>query len=118
MLNKEMKDKWVAALRSGKYKKGAQYLRFKDPDDNQDRFCCLGVLCDIQNRKWKPDVYSPSRYTIGEGSAEDHTGDKNKKLHRDVGGFSIVQKLMLFNDTGKSFKWIARWIEGNLKCED
>ena len=34
--------KWVAALRSGKYKQGRNYLRSKD-----NKFCCLGVLCEL-----------------------------------------------------------------------
>ena len=36
------KAKWVAALRSGKYKQGTGQLRTED-----DCYCCLGVLCDI-----------------------------------------------------------------------
>lgn len=35
--------KWVAALRSGRYKQGTGYLR-----DNEDLYCCLGVLCEVQ----------------------------------------------------------------------
>lgn len=34
-------EKWTAALRSGKYKKGVGYLHL---DDN---YCCLGVACDL-----------------------------------------------------------------------
>lgn len=37
----ELKSKWVAALRSGKYKQTQTVLR----DDLG--FCCLGVLCDV-----------------------------------------------------------------------
>ena len=32
---------WVAALRSGEYTQGMEYLR------RGHRFCCLGVLCDL-----------------------------------------------------------------------
>jgi hypothetical protein len=39
----EIKQRWVAALRSGKYKQGRKQLRFMD--DNS--FCCLGVLTDL-----------------------------------------------------------------------
>jgi len=34
-------EKWVAALRSGKYKQGRRQLR------SGDSYCCLGVLCDL-----------------------------------------------------------------------
>jgi len=40
---------WVKALRSGEYKQGQSYLRNRD-----NKFCCLGVLCDLTNKKeWK-----------------------------------------------------------------
>jgi hypothetical protein len=42
MMNPEIKIMWVATLRSGNYEQGTGLLR---DDDNQ--FCCLGVLCDL-----------------------------------------------------------------------
>lgn len=41
MMNPEWKKKWVEALRSGKYKQGKEALCFGD------KYCCLGVLCEI-----------------------------------------------------------------------
>lgn len=40
-MKKEIAEEWVKALRSGKYKQGRNFLK-KD-----DKFCCLGVLCEI-----------------------------------------------------------------------
>lgn len=40
-MKKEIKERWVAALRSGEYAQTRQRLA----DD--DGFCCLGVLCEI-----------------------------------------------------------------------
>lgn len=37
----EIKARWVAALRSGKYQQGLGYL------SRNGCFCCLGVLCDL-----------------------------------------------------------------------
>lgn len=37
---------WIAALRSGKYTQGRSRLRTAD-----NRFCCLGVACDLKNPK-------------------------------------------------------------------
>lgn len=49
-MNQEIKEKWLAALRSGKYKQGKTVLRSQD-----DCYCCLGVLCDIQDSgQWVP----------------------------------------------------------------
>ena len=41
-MNKEVKQAWIKALRSGEYEQGTGYLRSED-----NKFCCLGVLCDI-----------------------------------------------------------------------
>lgn len=43
-----IKKKWVAALRSGDYKQGRDQLR-----NEQNEFCCLGVLCNIHAQEHK-----------------------------------------------------------------
>ena len=57
-MKKEIKKKWVNALRSGKYKQAKGRLRYKD------RYCPLGVLCDISRLgEWEEiDSISPGRY--------------------------------------------------------
>lgn len=49
-MNPEIKAKWVAALRSGQFKQGKHVLH--NTDDNS--FCCLGVLCEINGLKKSP----------------------------------------------------------------
>ena len=44
-MNKEIKKKWIAALRSGDYKQTSFRLH------GNDGFCCLGVLCDIAEKE-------------------------------------------------------------------
>lgn len=49
-LHPEIKEQWVAALRSGEYQQGKSYLtRFEYDGDGTTRRldCCLGVLCDL-----------------------------------------------------------------------
>lgn len=44
--------KWVKALRSGEYKQGKNMLR------NGDKFCCLGVACNISGvGRWNGSYY-------------------------------------------------------------
>jgi hypothetical protein len=47
----EIKQKWIAALRSNKYEQGSEKLR------SVTGYCCLGVLCDLysqeQNTEWE-----------------------------------------------------------------
>lgn len=48
-LKPEIKAAWVEALRSGSYRQGRGQL--KVPAEDGDRFCCLGVLCDLATRE-------------------------------------------------------------------
>lgn len=40
-MDPDVKAKWVEALRSGEYKQGKGVL------EQEGKFCCLGVLCDL-----------------------------------------------------------------------
>lgn len=59
-MNKYAKQ-WVAALRSGEYKQGFNTLH--SITDEGERFCCLGVACDLfrdelsLTKKQEQDVY-------------------------------------------------------------
>lgn len=46
-MNKEWKQKWTAALRSGEYVQGYNYLKLTDTGKAKSCFCVLGVLCDL-----------------------------------------------------------------------
>ena len=45
-MNKNIMEKWVNALRSGKYRKGRNRLCTISNNGNK-KWCCLGVLCDL-----------------------------------------------------------------------
>ncbi len=49
-MNPDIKAQWIAALRSGEFKQGRNYLHARRPDDEVDTFCCLGVLCVLAER--------------------------------------------------------------------
>lgn len=42
---KENRKKWIAALRSGEYEQGVEYLC------SDGKYCCLGVLCSVYERE-------------------------------------------------------------------
>jgi uncharacterized protein YeaC (DUF1315 family) len=50
-MNPQVKQKWIDALRSGKYEQGSEKLR------GANGYCCLGVLCDLyaqeHNTQWE-----------------------------------------------------------------
>lgn len=45
-MNTDVRDAWVAALRSGEYVRGTGLLHARDAS-GVERYCCLGVLCAL-----------------------------------------------------------------------
>ena len=104
--NATNKRKWLAALRSGKYKQGCGSLR--DGISNPS-FCCLGVYADVVGAKWDNAAFP----MIGKTAIGDDTFLKSKVtgLSRRIQGI-----LSEMNDVyGKDFRTIARYIEDHVK---
>ena len=106
-MNPQVKAKWVAALRSGEYKQGRRQLRTKN-----NRFCCLGVLCNIhaqEHPRIAAEQKSPTLYmgVCGTLPAE--------VVEWAVMPAYIEGQLVDMNDLSKmNFKQIADWVEKNL----
>ncbi len=128
-MDSSLKQRWVRALRSGKYTQATGALR------TEDGFCCLGVLCD---------VYDPENWTLapheelGHESQEWHYKSTNRPNDRtywkDVLPNEIVEfagfdtgnpevpyevcdgktSLAVINDRGATFAQIADLIETHL----
>ena len=84
-MDKEVKELWLTALRSGEYQQGKGALVHRGQGQGQDQFCCLGVLCDLAE---KAGVVrrNPSGYPYGSDSyGED----------RDIGG--LPAEVMLWS---------------------
>jgi len=67
-MNKRIKSKWLKALRSGKYEQGKYNLR-----DSENKYCCLGVLCDIyakENKKRWIKSKSNGNYYMKDGGSK------------------------------------------------
>ena len=115
---KEVRNKWLEALRSGKYTQSKQYLKRKDGS-----MCCLGVLCDIQGVGWVDvgDYYvtSDSSYawpTISDVGSEVYTAISDGVYDPECQKNDSVLYTVLghMNDMyGKSFEEIADYIEAN-----
>lgn len=56
-MDSEIKARWIAALRSGEFAQGAGWLR-TDGDD-ESRYCCLGVLCEMATQDGTIPPFSP-----------------------------------------------------------
>jgi hypothetical protein len=106
-MNPEIKNKWVAALKSGKYQQCQGRLR------NDNAFCCLGVLCDILDKdKWELRYETQYRYEDAEFVLP-LTVCQQAGFYYDIEHFETVT-LSDMNDSGKSFREIAQYIEENL----
>jgi len=49
-MDKELKAKWVDALRANTYKQARETLK-----DEDGAMCCLGVLCEVQQADWEAE---------------------------------------------------------------
>jgi hypothetical protein len=109
-MNAVIKQRWLAALRSGEYKQGQHALRSDDGDER--RYCCLGVLCDlIDPTGWMsapPGMPVPYRHGIATGMP---TYDILEPTELPS---AAAQKLAQMNDDGRSFEEISNWIEVNV----
>lgn len=120
-VDRELVQKWVAALRSGEYKQGRG--RLHQAKDNS--FCCLGVLCEVAGVKKVPP---PTRggwgnyYLTGsDGWKDSHVISANSDLYSRAGlgtktsdRASLVSELVNRNDERESFEEIANFIEDTL----
>lgn len=122
-MDAQLKQKWLEALRSGKYEQGSGVLRTET-----NRFCCLGVLCDvvdptgwldvelvdtsIKGLELEIDAYP---YKHGSDVSETTLPDELKAQLRLAQ--ADISALIEMNDSGRSFREIARHIEANIPAE-
>lgn len=112
-MNREIKKKWIAALRSGDYLQGRGVLRTRDSS-----YCCLGVLCDIYSKEtginfWETIddgkfSFMKSRDILPKVVSEWAEVDRN-------GSYDVEKNCLAYlNDKGKDFNYIANIIEEDL----
>ena len=104
-MNAEIKQKWIVALRSGKYQQGFNRLR------SNDKYCCLGVLCDLSGLGWwEDDDYLDTRASLPSQVI------RLCDLHREGDEVSVElgplkKTLSSLNDAGFTFDQIADIVE-------
>lgn len=120
-MNPEVKAEWLAALRSGAYKQAQ--ARLFDPETGG--YCCLGVLCDIAEKrgviKRRVDddgiVWFGNSYTVVEDRRVREWAGldcSNPELPHVKGPDYVSSSAAGHNDNGLSFAEIADLIEQHL----
>lgn len=119
---KELKAKWLAALRSGDYKQGKNYLH----NSAKDTFCCLGVLCEVagiprRDAKLFGDPVDDYNFAgkFSAGTVYSVPG-KFEMKNSETGDWPIPEPdrdtLIDLNDNKNwDFQAIANWIEANIE---
>lgn len=110
-MRKEVKEKWVTALRSGEYEQGDGQLCIEyGGTDRKPCFCCLGVLTELAVKEGVVNWYDPEM-----GFAPPRVGEwaglPEGLPEKTIGSLSLQEFLAGMNDDGVSFSEIADWIE-------
>lgn len=97
-MNKDKKEMWIKALRSGEYSQA--YENYVDMRRGVISFCALGVLADLSDVEVNPMTC-------------DFIKEDLEKLLSDIPE-DIINNVIRMNDSRQcSFKDIADWIEEN-----
>ena len=102
-MDPELKARWVAALRSGKYEQGVGGLK------HNDKYCCLGVLRMVMGGECRENETLLTEKETEELWETTNLNDVKVK----IGG--ILASLVNHNDDGRTFAEIADAIEEQLK---
>ena len=111
-MNRKLKAKWLQALRSGSYRQTSGELA----NDEGTKFCCLGVLADIQGCTWKIGRNGEGLVPVNKANRSIVPNSDDWLPPTRAGGLShdTQEALASMNDDGASFKKIAAYIEKNL----
>lgn len=122
-MNPRVKQLWIEALRSGKFKQAQGRLK------TENGYCCLGVLCELHRREvggteWKRYSSEEGKY-IYDGHIMDlpwsvvSWADLDQSDPRIIDAFIgdvylHSEKMSGLNDSGETFGTIATLIEEKL----
>ena len=107
-MNQDVKSLWVDALRSGEFTQGKGALRTKD-----NKYCCLGVLCELYLRQTNDDVsWKYDDVFLGYGLYGEKAVLPNKVIkwsgivnyNGKIIDNNVETNLVSLNDKGCSFK--------------
>lgn len=107
-MDPQVKEVWIDALLSGKYKQGRTKLQNQDGE-----FCCLGVLCDLYDKAHPNATLRDAKGYAGKWHSLPYEVRSWSGIS-EVGEFHLVDgthcSLARLNDEGMKFPDIANVI--------
>ncbi len=119
-MDKRIKAKWLAALRSRKFKQTHGQLREDEPIKGTSSYCCLGVLCEILKEDYSPGAGTPPLCVLEKAGltqkqadtlADLNDSDKGDIQEVDVHFTSNISPKIVEYQGGFTFGKIAKFIE-------
>jgi hypothetical protein len=114
-MNPQLKQSWIAALRSGRYHQGRGRLRERTLKGGA-YFCAMGVLFDLiaTPMQWSRLTMPGSRV----GTTDEVAGYMPPEIRGEI-GVSCAQEALIagLHDSGKTFEQIADVIESDSEDE-
>lgn len=112
-MKRDIQARWIDGLLGGDYEQGSGVLRSRN-----DKFCCLGVLCDIIDPAGWNQYNKDAPYEFKYRKIE-RIGFLPESLENEVGLVGDEQyTLSTLNDGGGSFARIAAYIRDNIPAEE
>lgn len=112
-MKKDLKKRWVEALRSGDYEQGDGAL-CRIYGDNA-LYCCLGVLVELVRGEDVWEKIPNQRWLIPRAASIGDTAFPSSTFLDSVGlKTEFADEVAHKNDFGHSFEEIADWIEENI----
>lgn len=124
LMEKSVRDRWIARLRSGHYKQGYHNLCVINNETGEEFYCCLGVFNDMVNTPFRiHDLFSGEthiEYADSPVGTPVEVWDSGVNTNR-LADYGLrgpeLRELIIMNDLGRSFEEIADWIEKNIATQ-
>jgi hypothetical protein len=104
-MDKELKEKWVKALRSGAWKQARGRLC------DGDAYCCLGILCKVAGLTISTE---PGFDGVAGTETETSSWAQYGPVYSLIGDGHLAREFAEGNDNGMSFDQLADLIETRL----
>lgn len=116
-MNGIIKQRWVDALRSGNYAQGTGFLRQNGDGLPVDKWCCLGVLCDLAAQDGYGHWEGDSIVSVYVDGLEHKVETMPTDLVLEWAGVeqTMADALANMNDNGDSFDTIAEHIAEHIE---